>query len=287
MKTVRTISELRAHIDGWRAQGLSVGAVPTMGGLHEGHISLVRTAAMHTDRVIGTLFVNPKQFAVNEDFEIYPGNESVDAQKFADAGAALMFAPPMDVMYPPGHSTCVTVEGLSGILEGKFRPHFFSGVATIVTKLLMQILPNIAIFGEKDYQQLCVIRSLVRDLNIPVKIIGGLTVREKDGLALSSRNIYLTDEDRTRAPALFETLKDVALVVENGGDYPEAIQLAIKRLINSDFSEVDYITVCNADTLLPWGESGIESDFGRVLGAARLGKTRLIDNVPVVRAQSF
>lgn len=278
MRTVRTIADLRAVIAGWRAEGLSVGLVPTMGGLHEGHLSLVRNAASRADRVVATLFVNPTQFAPNEDFDSYPRDEAADGALFEAAGAGLMFAPTPDVMYPEGHATKVVVEGLGSILEGEFRPHFFVGVATVVSKLLIQSLPDVAVFGEKDYQQLCVIRALARDLDIPVEIVGGPTVREDDGLAMSSRNTYLNDAERAIAPALFANLDRVAAAAKAGGDIPAACHDASEALIAAGFSKVDYVAACAADTLAPMER--LEGD-ARVLGAAWLGKTRLIDNIPV------
>ncbi len=271
MQIVRTIADLRSCIAAWRAEGLSVGLVPTMGGLHAGHLSLVGEAARRTDRVVATLFVNPTQFAPNEDFDSYPRDEAADAAMFEGAGAALMFAPAPEIMYPKGHTTKVIVEELGAMLEGEFRPHFFVGVATIVTKLLLQSLPDVAVFGEKDYQQLCVIRAMVRDLDIPVEIVGGETVREDDGLAMSSRNAYLSAEERKVAPVLYENLRLVA-----AGE--RTAEEASAYLLEAGFSSVDYISVRDAVTLLPEMNPGRPA---RVLGAAWLGKTRLIDNLAV------
>ena len=278
MQTVRTIAQLRECISGWRAEGLRVGLVPTMGGLHQGHISLVHEAVARTDRVVATLFVNPTQFAPHEDLDSYPRDESADAQQFKDAGAALLFAPPPEVMYPPGHNTRVIVEQLGSILEGEHRPQFFVGVATIVTKLLIQAMPDVAVFGEKDYQQLCVIQALTRDLDIPVEIVGAPTVREADGLAMSSRNVYLSAAQRACAPALYENLSRVADVALAGNDIQQACTEAADRLRAAGFDDIDYITLCDAETLTPIERLDAPA---RVLAAVWLGKTRLIDNLAV------
>jgi pantoate--beta-alanine ligase len=280
MQTVRTIAQLRQCMADWRAEGLRVGLVPTMGGLHQGHISLVREAAVQADRVVATLFVNPTQFAAHEDLDSYPRDESADAQQFKDAGAALLFAPPPDVMYPPGHRTRVMVEQLGSILEGEHRPQFFVGVATIVTKLLIQAMPDVAVFGEKDYQQLCVIKALTRDLDIPVEIVGAPTVRETDGLAMSSRNGYLSAVQRACAPALYANLCRVADATLAGGDVQQTCTEAADRLRAAGFDDIDYITLCDAETLAPI-ERLDASAPARALAAAWLGKTRLIDNLAV------
>ena len=279
MEIVRTIAELRRHVAGWRAKGHRVGLVPTMGALHDGHLSLVNVAAGNTDRVVATLFVNPTQFGAGEDFETYPRDEDADAARFADAGTALLFAPAAHEIYPPGHSTQVLVGELGRVLEGEFRPHFFAGVATVVTKLLVQSLPDVAVFGEKDYQQLCVIRKLVHDLDIPVEIVGAATVREADGLAMSSRNKYLDGDGRRIAPTLFATLTQVAEAAARGDT--AAASPAAHALIDAGFTKVDYVAVRDAVTLAPVGSGG---GSARVLGAAWIGRTRLIDNVPVPAA---
>ena len=232
MEIVRTIGDLRTRIAQWRAEGLTVGLVPTMGGLHAGHLSLVTLAGERADRVVATLFVNPTQFAPTEDFDSYPRNEDADASLFEGAGAHLMFAPTPDVMYPKGHMTKVRVDGLGDVLEGEFRPHFFEGVATVVAKLLLQSLPDVAVFGEKDYQQLCVIRAMARDLDIPATILGGETVREADGLAMSSRNTYLSEAERAIAPKLNEVLRFVADVASDAtGDAEAATETATSYIL--------------------------------------------------------
>jgi pantoate--beta-alanine ligase len=275
---VRTVADLRAWIAVERAAGNRIGLVPTMGALHDGHLSLVKLSLEKTARTVVTLFVNPKQFNPNEDLSSYPRNEANDAAMLAAAGANLLFAPGVEEMYPSGSSTEVSVSGIGNILEGQFRPGFFTGVATIVAKLLLQALPDAAFFGEKDYQQLQVIKRLTMDLDIPVEIVGAPTIRESDGLAMSSRNAYLTSSERAIAPLLYETIKDVAEGVRSGADIPEKVEWARNRLSKAGFDPVDYVEVCNADTLAPL--AGL-NEPGRVLVAAGLGKARLIDNVAV------
>jgi len=277
METVRSIAELRARVAHWRAEGQSVGLVPTMGGLHEGHLSLVRLARERAEKVIATLFVNPAQFAPNEDFDAYPRNEEADKEMFVDAGAGLLFAPEISEVYPEGHATKVEVQGLSQILEGEFRPHFFIGVATVVSKLLIQAMADVAVFGEKDYQQLQVIKRLARDLDIPTEIVGAPTVREADGLAMSSRNQYLTADERAVAPALYRTISEVAAAVGDGAEAGGKEQAAQARLAQAGFGKVDYVAVRDAETLEPLAAGRP----GRVLAAAWLGRARLIDNVPL------
>ncbi len=277
---VRTVADLRARLAPWRAAGETIALVPTMGALHEGHLSLVRRARELASRVCVTLFVNPTQFGPSEDFGVYPRDEDGDRAQLAAEGAHLLFAPGLDEMYPEDHVTRVTVPGIGDVLEGEFRPGFFTGVATIVTKLLLQALPDVAVFGEKDYQQLQVIRRLAADLDIPVRIDGAPTVREPDGLALSSRNAYLTPEERAAAPALFNTLTTVAKRAADGENLAGLAVWGNFQLKGVGFSEVDYVTVRDAETLEPW-PGHASGRPGRVLGAAKLGRARLIDNVPV------
>jgi pantoate--beta-alanine ligase len=278
MRIVRTINDLRAAVKDWRAEGHSVGLVPTMGGLHDGHLSLITASNALADKTIATLFVNPSQFAPHEDFATYPRDESGDLEKFESAGANLIFAPNVAEIYPDGHSTKIEVQGISQVLEGEFRPHFFGGVATVVAKLLLQALPDVAVFGDKDYQQLCVIKSMVRDLDIPAKIVGAATVRETDGLAMSSRNNYLADDERTIAPALFQIITQVAENVRSGHSPVTQRQWAEAELMKAGFGAVDYVAVRDADTLEPVSDA---TRPARVLAAAWLGSTRLIDNVAV------
>ena len=278
LDTVRTIADLRARIRAWRADGANVGLVPTMGALHAGHVSLVKNSVATSARTVVTLFVNPTQFGPKEDFSVYPRDEARDAALVAAEGADLLFAPEVAEVYPGGHSTKVHVGGLGDVLEGECRPGFFTGVATVVTKLLLQALPDRAYFGEKDFQQLQVIKRLVRDLDIPVEVCGVKTVREADGLALSSRNAYLTPEQRAVAPVLHGTLSQVAEQVGRGEDPKVQVDWAREQLERAGFWQVDYITVRDAVTL---EEVADASNPARVLAAAWLGKARLIDNVAV------
>jgi len=278
MDTVRTIAELRARVRDWRKEDHTIGLVPTMGGLHAGHLSLVQLASQRADRTVATLFVNPTQFAPHEDFATYPRNEGDDSRMFVDAGTDLLFASNVSEIYPDGHATKVEVQGLSQMLEGEFRPQFFIGVATVVSKLLLQALPDVAVFGEKDYQQLCVIKRMVQDLDIPVEILGAPTIREDDGLAMSSRNQYLTENERKAAPALYETITAVAANVRKGEDPAAQRRWAETKLTEAGFGAVDYVAVRDAETLEPVRDA---SKPARVLAAAWLGKARLIDNVAV------
>lgn len=275
--THRTVKDLRKTVSEWRAQGLRIGLVPTMGALHDGHIALVETALSKCDRVIATIFVNPKQFGENEDFGTYPRTEIEDAARLEAAGGHLLFAPDVAEMY--GQDGCVTkvsVAGLGNIIEGEFRPGFFDGVATVVTKLLLQALPDVAFFGEKDYQQLNVIKRFVTDLNIPSVIEGVPTVREIDGLALSSRNAYLIETERKIAPTLYQVITDVSKRFDAGESAPVLSEWAALRLLDAGFHKVDYVLVKKADDLASEAVLGAPK---RVLVAAYLGKARLIDNV--------
>lgn len=278
LETVRTVADLRRIIHDWRAEGETVALIPTMGALHAGHLSLVRRGLASASRTCVTLFINPTQFAPHEDFDTYPRDELGDAAKLEEVGTHLLFAPSRQEMYPEGDTTRVSVGGIGDILEGEYRPGFFAGVATVVTKLLMQALPDIAIFGEKDYQQLQVIKRLVRDLHIPVKIGCAKTVREPDGLALSSRNAYLSCDERAMASDLYWTLNAVADHVANGKNPDAEAKRGIETLLEAGFARVDYLTVRDAATLEPWSDPRRP---GRVLAAAWLGTTRLIDNVPI------
>ncbi|MBI1650037.1 pantoate--beta-alanine ligase [Hyphomicrobium sulfonivorans] len=307
IQIVRGIPELRETVRDWRRQGLSVALVPTMGALHAGHISLVRRAAELADRTIVSIFVNPTQFAPNEDLARYPRTEAADLALLGPERCDLVWTPQPADMYPEGFATRVLPAGAAAGLESDFRPHFFGGVATVCSKLFGATTPDIAIFGEKDYQQLCVIRQLVRDLNIPIEIVGAETAREPDDLALSSRNVYLSTEERTIAPALARVLRDTALkaqaLLQNTAaarPAPKAVPMfpepgqpapihqlpalerlceaASEQLRQAGFAKVDYVAVREADTLRPVNALGARPL--RVLGAAWLGTTRLIDNVP-------
>ncbi|WP_291178025.1 pantoate--beta-alanine ligase [Hyphomicrobium sp.] len=260
---------MRAEVAQWRGAGQSIALVPTMGALHAGHISLVGAGLASADRVVVSIFVNPTQFAPHEDLARYPRDEAGDVAKLAGAGAHLVWAPAVSEIYPDGFATRIVPEGAALPLEGAFRPHHFGGVATVVCKLLLSAMPDIALFGEKDYQQLAVIRQMVRDLALPVAIHGVPTVREDDGLALSSRNAYLSENDRYIAPMLHKALSEVA----RGRDPREAAD----ALLVAGFTKVDYLEVRDAETLAPFDPAAGRP--GRVLGAAWLGSTRLIDNV--------
>jgi len=280
LDAVRTVADLRARIGEWRAAGESVGLVPTMGALHRGHMALVEASKARCGRTVATLFVNPKQFGENEDFDVYPRSEASDSDMLREAGVDLLFAPGVGEMYPDGFSTSVGVGPIGDILEGAHRPGFFTGVATVVTKLLLQSLPDAAFFGEKDFQQLQVIRRLARDLDIPVEIAGVATVREADGLAMSSRNAYLTDEQRVIAPALHAALNGVANRVRGGETCAEAIAAESDGLLRAGFEAVDYLAVMDVERFEPAAaRADLAGRSGRVLGAARIGKTRLIDNI--------
>ncbi|KAB7740225.1 pantoate--beta-alanine ligase [Parvibaculum sedimenti] len=275
----RSVASLRAVIADWRKQGLKVGLVPTMGALHSGHLSLVDLAKTKVDRVVVSIFVNPTQFAPNEDFGAYPRTEAADAEKLAGHGD-LIFAPSAAEMYHPGFSTTVSVAGVSAPLEGQFRPTHFAGVATVVAKLLIQALPDIACFGEKDWQQLAVIRRMAEDLDIPVEILGGAILREADGLAMSSRNVYLSEREREAAGQLNVILRETAAKVAAGTIIPEATSEGADRIRALGFDHVDYLEVRDAASLEIF-PSGHPTAPARILVAAKIGRTRLIDNMPV------
>jgi pantoate--beta-alanine ligase len=275
----RTIAGLRSHIAGWRNAGERVGLVPTMGALHDGHLALVRAAQADCHRVVATIFVNPKQFAPNEDLASYPRREAADLAMLQAAGVVLVFMPATAEIYPPGFATTVRVAGLTDCLCGAHRAGHFDGVATVVTKLLIQALPDAAYFGEKDYQQLLVVRRLARDLDIPVQITGVPTVREADGLALSSRNAYLSPEERRTAPALAQVLRRIAAALSAE---PDAVVRETARgsadLEQAGFA-VEYLEIREADTLAP--VAATVTAPARVFAAIHLGRTRLIDNIPI------
>ena len=275
----RTVADLRAQVTQWHAAGEKVAVVPTMGALHEGHLSLVRAARGRAGRVIVTLFVNPRQFNNAEDLAKYPRDEEADRAKLASEHVDLLFAPDVGEMYPQGFSTTVSVAGLSDGLCGAQRPGHFDGVATVVTKLLLQTQADVALFGEKDYQQLSIIRRLARDLDIPVEIVGVSTVREADGLALSSRNVRLSADGRQKAPALAQALTTAANAIENGEDAAAAIAVARRAITQAGFSELEYLELRDAETLEPVSRAERPA---RLLVAAWLDGVRLIDNVAVL-----
>ena len=278
MELVRTIAELRQHTSRWRIAGQTIGLIPTMGALHNGHLSLIKLAQGKCDRVIATIFVNPRQFLPNEDFDEYPRNEESDIQKLIEMGVDLLFAPKAPEMYQPDASTTVVISKLTDCLCATSRPGFFDGVGTVVTKLLIQALPDLAIFGEKDYQQLLVIKRLTRDLDIPVEIIGAPTIREADGLAVSSRNVFLSQTNRETASKVFEILKKTATAIAQGNDVLVACEEARSELMLAGFSEIDYFEARHSETL-----ELIQSfeNSGRLFAAVWLGSTRLIDNLEI------
>lgn len=277
----RDAPTLRQHVGAWRGDMKTVAMVPTMGALHAGHMALVTQAQALADVVIVTIFVNPTQFGPNEDLDAYPRQEAADLALLKEAGVDLVYMPDAAVMYPDGFQTEVRVADVSQGLCGAHRPGHFDGVATVVSKLLLQGLPDLAVFGEKDFQQLAVIRQLAADLNIPVEIVGAPTVREGDGLALSSRNAYLAEAERAVAPVLYKELVAAAADIAAGAEPVARCDQVRTALMEAGFSHVDYVEARLAATLAAYDP---EKGEGRLLVAATLGKTRLIDNVPIVAA---
>jgi pantoate--beta-alanine ligase len=274
--TVPSVQALRRTVAGWRQAGDRIALVPTMGALHEGHLALARLASEQAERVVVSIFVNPTQFAPGEDFSSYPRTLDEDRRKLAGL-ADLIFTPGVDEMYPDGSATTVSVAGPAAAgLEDRFRPNHFQGVATVVAKLLIQAMPDIALFGEKDYQQLKVVTRMARDLHLPVRIVPGATVREADGLALSSRNRYLSLDERARAPRLHEALLRCGSEIRASADPEGALTKARSALASAGF-EIDYLEARDPETLAPI-EAVTQSPV-RLLVAARIGRTRLIDNI--------
>ena len=271
------IATLREYVAAWRASGRLVALVPTMGALHAGHLALIEAAHEVADRVVVTIFVNPTQFAPNEDYAAYPRDLDADRAMVEAAGADLVYAPDLATMYPDGFATSISVAGPAGMgLEDRFRPTHFAGVATIVMKLLMQALPNIALFGDKDFQQLKMIQRMTTDLDVPIGILGVPIVREADGLAMSSRNVNLDRDERARAPAMHAALKRCAEAIERGERLNPSVATARAAIEAAGFV-VDYVEARLVDTLQPAGRDHVGP--ARILAAARLGRTRLIDNV--------
>ncbi|PWG03677.1 pantoate--beta-alanine ligase [Sphingosinicella humi] len=283
MQLIREIDALRDAVATLRQEGGGVALVPTMGALHAGHMALVAEAKRHAAHVVVSIFVNPTQFGPNEDLAAYPRREASDSRMLEEAGCELLWTPAVEVMYPEGYATTVSMAGVSEGLCGASRPGHFDGVATVVAKLFNQVRPDVALFGEKDYQQLAVIRRMTRDLDLPVEVIGVPTQRDADGLALSSRNIYLSDEERVAARALPRALGEAARAILEGVDIDEALATARGKLAAAGFDPIDYVQLCDAETLQPLSSLSRPS---RLLAAARLGRTRLIDNLPVVPAHS-
>ena len=278
---VHTVADLRALTAAWRRDGARIALTPTMGALHAGHVSLTELARTRAQRVVTSIFVNPTQFAPNEDFGAYPRTLEADVDKLAASGVDAVFAPTPDVMYPNGFCTTISLEGpaLAG-LEDRFRPTHFAGVATVVAKLFTQVAPDVAVFGEKDFQQLAVIRRMTRDLDLPVEIVGAPTIREADGLAMSSRNVYLDAGERATAPTLHRTLSLCASRIA-AGDAFDAVLAEGRRTIEAAGFALDYLELRNAQSL---GAPDPARDM-RLLVAARIGRTRLIDNIHAAAGQ--
>ena len=273
---VHNSADLSRALDDWRGDGIAL--VPTMGALHEGHLSLVRLARQQARHAVVSIFVNPTQFAPHEDFASYPRTLEADRKKLNSVDASLIFAPSAAEMYPQGFATTISLAGPAMGLESDFRPHFFAGVATIVAKLLIAVMPDVAIFGEKDFQQLLVVRRLARDLGLPTRIIAGPIARESDGLAMSSRNAYLDPEQRLVAGRLNLVLAEAIRKLNTGAPVAEVESEAAAALLKAGFDSVDYVAVRDAETLAPvTGSSGP----ARILAAAKIGRTRLIDNMAV------
>lgn len=278
MQIVRTVAALRAAVAGLRADGGKVALVPTMGALHAGHMALVAAGKARAAHVVVSIFVNPTQFGPNEDFDAYPRQEAADIALLEEAGVDILWAPTVAEVYPAGFATTVSVTGVSDGLDGAARPGHFNGVATVVSKLFAQVRPDFALFGEKDYQQLAVIRRMAIDLDSGVEVVGVATKRDGDGLALSSRNAYLSATERTAALALPRALEETATAIGGGMAVAEALQRAQARLAAAGFDPIDYIALCDADSLAPLDRLDRPA---RLLAAARIGRTRLIDNIPV------
>jgi pantoate--beta-alanine ligase len=278
VQILRDLPALRAALATLRADGRRVALVPTMGALHDGHMALVEEAKRHAAHVVVSIFVNPRQFGPDEDLAAYPRREAGDAKLLTDAGAAILWAPAVGVMYPDGFASSLSVSGVSETLEGAHRPGHFDGVATVVAKLFNQVRPDVALFGEKDYQQLAVIRRMAADMDFPIEIVGLPTQRATDGLALSSRNAYLTDEERRDALALPRALGEAARDLAHGVPVADALDRAVASLRAHGFDPIDYVTLVDADTLEPLAALDRPA---RLLAAAKLGRTRLIDNLAV------
>ncbi len=276
---VRTVPALRRALDSLGAKKATTALVPTMGALHDGHVSLVRLAKRRATRVIVSIFVNPTQFAPSEDFSSYPRTWKADVAKLAAEDVDLIWNPDVKTMYPDGFATRILTEGpATAGLEDRFRPHFFGGVTTVVGKLFTQVRPDFAVFGEKDFQQLRVVTQMARDLDLGVKVIGSRTVRERDGLAMSSRNVYLSPEERRTAPGLYRAMKEAARRLRGGDDIEAAMAGGAELAAGAGFT-LDYFEVRHAETLAPI--ASVNDGPIRILTAARIGKTRLIDNVAV------
>ena len=280
LAVARSVADLRDIVGDWKRQGLRVALVPTMGALHEGHLTLVREAGRRADRVIASNFINPTQVAAHEDLGRYPRQQEEDARLLAGAGCHLMFAPSVEEMYPDGFATSIAVAGPALGLEGEARPQMFGGVALVVTKLFNQVQPDVAVFGEKDYQQLMAVRRFVRDLDLPIEIVGAPTERDGWGLALSSRNAYLSDDELTIARRLNGVLAEAGVRASAGESVAAVEAAAAAALLDAGFASVDYVAIRVADDLRPFANDVVDAP-ARILAAAWLGKTRLIDNIAV------
>lgn len=275
----RTREELAALLASWRDENRTVGAAPTMGALHQGHLSLIDVARQHADRTIATIFVNPLQFAPDEDFDDYPRDFEGDVAKLESRNCDAVFAPGARDLFPADFSTNISVKGVGEDHCAVARPHFFDGVATVVAKLLLLLRPDVAVFGEKDFQQLAVIRRMVRNLEMGAKIVGAPTIREPDGLAMSSRNNFLSDRQREIAPSLYAAIEQAARAIAQPGAAWETLESQTQAaILEAGFTSVDYVHFVDAQTLEPLIKAGPE---GRILAAARVGTTRLIDNIAV------
>lgn len=275
---IRTVADLRTQVAHWRREGKRIALVPTMGALHEGHLSLIRLGLVHADKVVVSIFVNPKQFNQASDLERYPRQEQRDLALIAEAGGHAIFAPKVAEIYPEGFATTVQVAGPTGGLCGAARPGHFDGVATVVTKLLLQCMADVAIFGEKDYQQLLTIKRLAKDLDIPVTILGAPLIRDEDGLALSSRNAHLSKREHDIALALPKALNDAKAAILSGEDVASALTQASSALLHAGFAQVDYFELRGAEDLTPLTTLDRPA---RLLAAGVVGETRLIDNIEI------
>lgn len=278
MQTIRDVGTLRGAVDALRSGGGTIAFVPTMGALHAGHMALVAEGRRRASHVVASVFVNPTQFGADEDLSTYPRREAADAAMLEAEGCAILWAPDLATMYPEGPSATLKAGAVGEVLEGAARPGHFDGVATVVARLFDQVRPDVAVFGEKDFQQLAVVRRLVADLALPVEIVGVPTQRDADGLALSSRNAYLADDERKSARALPRALGEAAQAIAGGGAVAEALDRARAKLAAAGFDPIDYVALCDAETLAPLEALDRPA---RLLAAARIGRTRLIDNLPV------
>lgn len=279
MQIIRELASLRAAVREFRDAGQRIALVPTMGALHAGHLALVEEGLRRADVAVTSIFVNPKQFAPHEDLERYPRRERADAQLLEKAGCAILWAPPVEEVYPDGFATTISVSGVSDVLDGAARPGHFDGVATVVLKLFQQVKPDVALFGEKDWQQLAIVRRMAADLDLELDIVGVPTVRDDQGLALSSRNAYLTEDELVRARALPRALGEAAAAIGRGEPVAGALAAAVVRLTEAGFAPIDYVALRDAETLVPIETLGERP--ARLLAAARMGNARLIDNLAV------